>query len=34
MRRIRWFFRPNPAGYVDFGAGAATLNLGLMFKVN
>jgi hypothetical protein len=30
---MRWFFQPNLAGYVDLGAGAATLNLGLMFKV-
>jgi hypothetical protein len=29
----RWFFQPNLAGYVDVGAGAATVNLGLMFKV-
>jgi Outer membrane protein beta-barrel domain len=29
----RYFFQPNMAGYVDVGAGAATFNLGLMFKV-
>jgi hypothetical protein len=31
---MRWFFQPNLAGYVDVGAGAATLNLGLMFKIS
>lgn len=29
----RYFFQPNMAGYVDVGAGAATFNVGLMFKV-
>jgi len=29
----RYFFRPSMAGYVDVGAGAATFNVGLMFKV-
>ena len=30
----RYFFNPSMAMYGDIGAGAATLNLGLMFKVN
>jgi hypothetical protein len=30
----RYFFAPNMAAYGDVGVGAATLNLGLMFKVN
>jgi hypothetical protein len=30
----RYFFAPNMSVYGDVGAGAATLNLGLMFKVN
>ena len=29
----RYFYAPNMAFYGDIGAGAATLNLGLMFKV-
>jgi hypothetical protein len=29
----RYFFKPNMAAYVDAGAGAATLSLGLMFKL-
>lgn len=29
----RYFFQPNMAGYVDVGAGAATFNVGLMFKL-
>ena len=29
----RYFFEPNMAGYADVGAGGATLNIGLMFKV-
>lgn len=30
----RYFLKPNLALYGDLGAGAATLNLGLMFKLN
>jgi hypothetical protein len=30
----RYFFRPTMALYGDVGAGAATLNVGLMFTVN
>jgi opacity protein-like surface antigen len=30
---IRYFWRPNMALYADVGAGAATLNVGLMFKI-
>jgi hypothetical protein len=30
----RYFFSPRMAFYGDIGAGAATLNLGLMFKLN
>jgi opacity protein-like surface antigen len=30
----RYFFAPNMAVYGDIGAGGATLNLGVMFKVN
>jgi len=30
----RYFFSPKMAAYADVGAGAATLNLGLMFKLN
>lgn len=29
----RYFFKPNMAAYADAGAGAATLSLGLMFKI-
>jgi OmpW family. len=29
----RYFLKPNMAAYADVGAGAATFNLGLMFKV-
>jgi hypothetical protein len=29
----RYFFTPTLAGYADLGAGAATVNLGLMFKL-
>ena len=29
----RYFFSPKMAGYADVGAGGATLNLGLMFKL-
>jgi hypothetical protein len=29
----RYFFAPTMAAYADLGAGAATLNLGLMFKL-
>ena len=30
----RYFFAPNMAGYADIGAGGATLNIGLMFKLH
>ena len=30
----RYFFNPKFAAYADVGAGAATLNVGLMFKLN
>lgn len=30
---IRYFFTPSTAFYVDAGAGAASLNVGLMFKI-
>jgi outer membrane protein W len=30
----RYFFSPKLAGYADVGAGGATLNLGVMFKLN
>lgn len=30
----RYFFQPSMAGYLDVGAGAAALNIGLMFKIN
>ncbi|MFI5229620.1 MAG: hypothetical protein ACHQWU_11160 [Gemmatimonadales bacterium] len=30
----RYFFAPNMAGYADVGAGGATLNIGLMFKLH
>jgi hypothetical protein len=30
---IRYFLRPKMALYADVGAGAATLNIGLMFKI-
>jgi hypothetical protein len=29
----RYFFNPKMAAYGDVGAGAATLNLGLMFRL-
>ena len=29
----RYFFSPSLAGYLDVGAGAATLNIGLMFRL-
>lgn len=29
----RYFFKPGMAGYADVGAGAATLSIGLMFKM-
>jgi hypothetical protein len=29
----RYFFSPGMAGYADIGAGGATLNIGLMFKL-
>jgi hypothetical protein len=30
----RYFFSPKMAGYADVGAGGATLNVGLMFKIS
>ena len=30
---VRYFWKPNMASYADLGAGAATLNVGLMFGV-
>jgi len=30
----RYFFAPSMAGYADIGAGGATLNVGLMFKLH
>ena len=30
---MRYFFQPNVSLYADVGAGAATLNIGVMFKV-
>jgi hypothetical protein len=30
---IRYYFSPKMAGYADVGTGAATLNLGIMFKL-
>ena len=30
----RYFFAPKMAVYVDAGAGAATLNVGMTFKMN
>jgi hypothetical protein len=30
----RYFFSPSAAAYADLGAGAATLNLGIMFKLH
>ena len=30
---VRYFFSPSMSGYADVGAGGATLNLGVMFKL-